>query len=173
MCGLASSDRHFTVLGSPKIAGFGLVATQQAAVALNAGNQQSNYTTNFSGAFACPGLVLDDVFGFCDAATNETVHLVRHKTLSSTLQTAMDASSDYGELVLTDASAFPTSGAGILGTEKITWTGKSANTLTGVVRAKFGTAKAVHAIGDTVALGMWMVKVNGAAIPVGLTRPLA
>jgi len=52
-------------------------------------------------------------------------------------------------ITLTDATDFTTSGAIKIGTEVITYTGKSSNDLTGCVRAVEGAA-AAHTSGDTV-----------------------
>lgn len=51
-------------------------------------------------------------------------------------------------LELSDASRFPNSGTIISGTEQITYTGKSGNTLTGLGRHSGGTTAAAHSAGD-------------------------
>ena len=51
---------------------------------------------------------------------------------------------------LTDASSFPSSGRFLVGSEVITYTGKSSNTLTGCTRGAFNTTAAAHNNGSTV-----------------------
>ena len=55
-------------------------------------------------------------------------------------------------IVLTDATQFPTTGTNHIrvGTEEISYTGVSGNTLTGIVRSARGTSKAAHSDGATV-----------------------
>jgi hypothetical protein len=47
-------------------------------------------------------------------------------------------------IILTDASLFATSGTILIGSEKITYTGKSTNTLTGCVRGALSTTAVSH-----------------------------
>lgn len=53
-------------------------------------------------------------------------------------------------LSLNDASRFPSSGVGTVGNEKFSWSGKSGNTLTGLVRGIAGTTAATHISGRVV-----------------------
>ena len=55
-------------------------------------------------------------------------------------------------IVLTDASQFPSSGTNFIqiGTEEISYTGISTNTLTGVTRGVRNTTAATHSNGATV-----------------------
>ena len=53
-------------------------------------------------------------------------------------------------IALTDASSFPTSGTIQIASEKITYTGKSINTLTGCVRGALSTTAVSHLSGVTV-----------------------
>jgi hypothetical protein len=53
-------------------------------------------------------------------------------------------------IALTDASSFPTSGTIQIASEKITYTGKSTNTLTGCVRGALSTTAVSHLSGVTV-----------------------
>lgn len=61
-------------------------------------------------------------------------------------QTTLAAAVESGDttISLTDASSFPTSGAGYIQREYITWTGKSGSDLTGVTRA----VRSLRAAGD-------------------------
>lgn len=168
-----ATDRRHVVLGSPMISRLSLTAQQSGANYVNADGMIATSLNQLIGAYVLPGLPLHDVYAFPGSATNESVHLAEHETIATTLVTAMDGSSDYSTVELTDASAFPSAGAAIIGAEKITWTGRSGNVLSGVARAQYGTAKAAHGAGSTVKLGTWFVKLNGAAIPVGTTKPTA
>ena len=71
---------------------------------------------------------------------------------TTTLNGALTADVSDTTVVLADASAFPTSGTSyiLVGTELISYTGVSTNTLTGVARAAQGTTVAVHVDGATV-----------------------
>ena len=53
-------------------------------------------------------------------------------------------------LTLTSAASFPTTGTIIIGTELITYTGKSTNDLTGLTRGALGSTAASHSNGATV-----------------------
>lgn len=53
-------------------------------------------------------------------------------------------------LVLTDATGFPSSGSAMIGTEKVTWTGKSTNTLTTVTRGASSTPAGEHSAGSII-----------------------
>ena len=53
-------------------------------------------------------------------------------------------------LTLTSGSAFPSSGTIAIGSELITYTGKSTNDLTGLTRGALGTSAAAHSNGATV-----------------------
>ena len=60
---------------------------------------------------------------------------------------------DAASIILTDAADFPSSGRIKIGTEEITYTGKSSNTLTGCARGVNGTVAQAHEVkveGDTV-----------------------
>lgn len=168
-----ATDRRHAVLGSPMISRLSLTAQQSGAIYVNACGTGSTALTHLIGAYVLPGLPLHDVYAFPGSATNESIHLAEHETVATTLVTALDGSSDYSTVELADAGAFPSAGAAICGAEKFTWTGKSGNILSGVTRAQYGTTKAVHGAGSTVKLGTWFIRLNGAAIPVGTTKPTA
>jgi len=57
-------------------------------------------------------------------------------------------------LTLTSASSFPSSGTVLIGTELISYSGKSTNDLTGLTRGTSGTTAAAHNSGDTVRLAV-------------------
>ena len=70
--------------------------------------------------------------------------------VTTTLNGAINAS--VTTLTLTDASQFPSSGTNfiIIGSEEISYTGVSGNTLTGLTRGVAGTTAASHSDGATV-----------------------
>ena len=70
--------------------------------------------------------------------------------VTTTLAAGIDAS--VTTLTLTDASQFPSSGTNfvLIGTEEISYTGVSGNTLTGLTRGVRNTTAASHNGGDTV-----------------------
>ena len=65
-------------------------------------------------------------------------------TLSSSINTSVTT------LTMASASSFPSSGTVIIGSELITYTGVSSNTLTGLTRGANGTTAASHSSGATV-----------------------
>ena len=69
---------------------------------------------------------------------------------TTTLNGAINASTTT--IVLTDASQFPSSGTNyiLIGTEEISYTGISTNTLTGVTRGVRNTTAAIHSDGATI-----------------------
>jgi hypothetical protein len=69
---------------------------------------------------------------------------------TTTLNGAINASTTT--IVLTDASQFPNSGTNyiLIGTEEISYTGVSSNTLTGVTRGVRNTTAATHSDGATI-----------------------
>ena len=69
---------------------------------------------------------------------------------TTTLIGAINASTTT--IVLTDASQFPSSGTNyiLIGTEEISYTGVSSNTLTGVTRGVRNTTAAIHSDGATI-----------------------
>lgn len=76
--------------------------------------------------------------------------------LSLVGSTSLGAATDAVQtsFLLTDATMFPDQGSatviGSLGTEKISWTGKTGNTLTGVVRGILGTTPVAHNMLDVI-----------------------
>lgn len=68
--------------------------------------------------------------------------------LSTTLNGAI--SNSVTTITLTDASNFPSQGSVFIGTERIDYTGKSGNDLTGCTRGANNTDAASHSNGDTV-----------------------
>lgn len=69
----------------------------------------------------------------------------------STLLTAAMTNVSTTDIQVTSTSGFGLSAGGlIIGTEIITYTGKTATTFTGITRGAFGSTKAAHSIGDTV-----------------------
>lgn len=78
---------------------------------------------------------------------------------ASTLSTLIDE--DDTTIVVTDGSRFPTSGSGLIGTESVSWTGRTANSLTTVTRGADGTTAVSHALGEvlveTIATATWIV----------------
>jgi hypothetical protein len=69
-------------------------------------------------------------------------------SLSTTLNGAIDSSQTT--VILTDATNFPIVGTIFIGDERIDYTGKTSNTLTGCVRGANNTTAASHSNGDSV-----------------------
>lgn len=69
----------------------------------------------------------------------------------STLLTAAMTNVSTTAIQVTSTAGFGLSAGGlIIGTEIITYTGKTATTFTGITRGAYGSTKAAHSIGDTV-----------------------
>ena len=119
-----------------------------------------------------PAMDIQDWYRFRGTATNESLALVADSLASATLNTAMDAVTSYGSITISDASAFPNVGFAIIGNEVISYTGKTGNTLNGTVtRARYGSVKRDHWVGDPVYLGLWFTIINGGALFCGYTKP--
>jgi len=71
-----------------------------------------------------------------------------HDAATTTLDGAITDSDTT--ISLTDASDFPSTGVVFIGTERISYTGKSTNDLTGCTRGENNTTAASHSDGDTV-----------------------
>ena len=75
-------------------------------------------------------------------------------TVSGEVTTTLngDINASTTTIILTDASQFPTTGTNFIqiGSEEISYTGISTNTLTGVTRAVRGTTAATHSDGATI-----------------------
>ena len=75
-------------------------------------------------------------------------------TLSTAATTTINEGAEFANndttLTLTSGTAFPSAGTIAIGTELITYTGKSTNNLTGLTRGALGTSAAAHADGATV-----------------------
>jgi hypothetical protein len=69
---------------------------------------------------------------------------------TSTINEGGTFSNSDTTLTLTSGTSFPSSGTIAIGTELITFTGKSTNDLTGLTRGALGTSAASHANGATV-----------------------
>ena len=84
-------------------------------------------------------------------------------TFTSTLASGINAS--VTSLTLASASSFPTSGTVQIGSELITYTGVTSNTLTGLTRGALGTTAAIHSSGaevkDSSGYAGWNTAVSG------------
>ena len=84
-------------------------------------------------------------------------------TFTSTLASGINAS--VTSLTLASASSFPTSGTVQIGSELITYTGVTSNTLTGLTRGAVGTTAAIHSSGaevkDSSGYAGWNTAVSG------------
>jgi len=84
-------------------------------------------------------------------------------TFTSTLASGINAS--VTSLTMASASSFPTSGTVQIGSELITYTGVTSNTLTGLTRGAVGTTAAIHSSGaevrDSSGYAGWNTAVSG------------
>ena len=126
--------------------------------------------TTGSGAWV-PSSDITDWYKFRGTVTNETLALVQDPSVYTTLNQAMDATTAYTTLTLTDVSELTTAGVVIIENEAIAYTGKSGSTITGVTRAQYGTSMNVHYVGDKTYQGLWFVLINGGALLAGYVKP--
>jgi hypothetical protein len=90
-----------------------------------------------------PGLVVD-------VSVETTTTAALGVNITTTLNGTINAS--VTSLVLTSAASFPTSGTVLIGTEEITYSGKTSNTLTGCTRGTHLTTAVSHTTGGLVTL---------------------
>jgi len=165
----ASTKTNWNLLGYPEIVSFGLIGGQPTNLGSFSTRQGSAYTSVDAALFV-PSVSTPDVYAYMGAASNEGLRVVR-SGISTTLQTTMDGASDYPSIVVGSATGLPTSGTIVIGSECITFAGRSGTTLTGCVRAKYATTRAAHAINDVVYLATWIVRLNDGVIHCGTTKP--
>jgi hypothetical protein len=118
-----------------------------------------------------PMLDITDWYKFRGTATNESLALAADTVAVTTLNQAMDATTAYTTLALTATAGLAAAGFVIVEAEVIQYTGISGNNLTGVTRAKYGTAMQTHWTGDTVAQALWYTIINGGALLFGAVKP--
>jgi hypothetical protein len=96
--------------------------------------------------------ILTLFFGRITAVGREEATSLRLTGLAptSTLQHPVNATDTV--FILHDASMFPDFGFGTIGMEKFEWTGKTGNTLTGILRGQLGTTAVQHG-GNTLVIG--------------------
>jgi hypothetical protein len=120
-----------------------------------------------------PPCITDDWYKFTGTATDESLLLVADTVIKTSLVSNIPAGSNTATIEVADASAMKPSGNFVVGNEAFEYTGKSGNVLTGVTRSKYGTTAVSHFSGDSVAQGMWFVKINGGLLFFGYNRPSA
>lgn len=120
-----------------------------------------------------PPCITDDWYKFTGTATDESLLLVADTVIKTSLVSSIPAGSNPATIEVTDASAMKSSGNFIVGDEAFEYTGKSGNVLTGTTRAKYGTTAVSHFSGDSVAQGLWFVKIKGGLLFFGYNRPSA
>ena len=93
---------------------------------------------------------------FKTSATSCETQVTPYTGASTTLNGSINNS--VTSIVLTSATSFPTSGTILIDSEKITYTGKSTNTLTGCVRGALSTTAASHT--NTTAVNEVITTIN-------------
>lgn len=138
------------------------------------GNMTS-YACQAKGRMA--GIPLDDIF--CASAANDDASEVTcvagvKSATSYSLQQNLDNTSSYTSLLLNTTTGLAAAGYVVLDREVFSYTGTSGgNTLTGVTRAYNGTPMLYHFTGEQVTQGVWFIKLGGAYMYAGTTRPTA
>lgn len=105
------------------------------------------------------------------AIVNENAIMGTDWTVQAVLADPIAATDNVTQVRFEDASAFPASGAFTMDGETFKYTGKAANTLTGVSRAQYATREVDHKAGVTASPLQWFVKFNDFALMAGYTRP--
>lgn len=105
------------------------------------------------------------------AIVNENAILGTDGSVHAALVNPIAATDNVVQVLLTDASAFPASGAFTMDGETFKYTGKVLNTLTGVTRAQYATREVDHEAGVIASPLQWFVKFNDFALMAGYTRP--
>ena len=125
---------------------------------------------NFPSYTAMPILALPDLATFIGTAADESLQYTSDTSKGANLSADLGAAD--ATLTLTTTADFPAAGYAFTSAgEVLTYTGKTATTLTGLTRAKGGTtAKAVSA-GGVVYPSLWFLKFRAGAILCGNTRP--
>jgi len=105
--------------------------------------------------------------------TSESLALVADTVVTTTMAQAMDDTTAYTTLAVASTTGLQAAGGMVvIESEIIAYTGFTGNTLTGVTRAKYGTAMQNHWVGDTVWQGLWFTIINGGALFCGYTKPV-
>jgi hypothetical protein len=116
-----------------------------------------------------PHAMLEDVLVFHGTANNESLHLLTQTYGAATLTADLDTVNST--VNVTSTATFAPAGTAVIGTEIITYTGKTATSLTGVTRGS-GSVAASAVTGTAVYPGEWYVKINRGLIPCGPVKPV-
>lgn len=128
---------------------------------------------NFANAtFYAPPLDIGDWYKFTGTASNEALVVVADNVQFSTITSNLDATTLYTSLSVADGTKYNAGGGEVIIDDEIfTYTGVSSNTLTGVTRGVYGSAKAKHYSGDRCSQGLWFTIINGGALLAGYIKP--
>lgn len=116
-----------------------------------------------------PDATLEDIFLTARTMNNESLHLSADYQTQTALVGALNATDSVINVVSTQN--FPDSGTILIGTETITYTGKTATSFTGVSRAREGSVAAAYGDGQPVILQYWLVVMNKMAFRAGYVKP--
>lgn len=172
-------DFNLDLLGSAMFSGTDKVGNDFQAHRVSAAGFKSSTNVIFTTSAASyveatiPPCITDDWYKFTGTATDESLLLVADTVIKTSLVSNIPAGSNPATIEVADASAMKPSGNFVVGNEAFEYTGKSGNVLTGVTRSKYGTTAVSHFSGDSVAQGMWFVKINGGLLFFGYNRPSA
>lgn len=159
-----------------------LVIADGVQVVFNASNSANNTATGYSigkswgTVYAIPytpSYEMTDIFKALTTVPDGVIQLAEMMAGGTTTTANLDGTTNYTSVALTDASEFPATGGNFfINGEPWHYTGKTGNTLTGTTRALYGRPKRKSFTGDKVKIGMWFLKYNHAAIPVGYESPI-
>lgn len=155
----------------------GPVGAQFKVVPVGTFNVGSNIGSYLTAPIFWTQTLLDDVYKWTGAESNETLALasnIRTRAYigaANNLAADLDDTTMYAALTLDTVAGLPTAGIVSVGLELFSYTGVSGATLTGVTRGIYGSGKSRHYIGDGVTSAYWYAKINNGAIYSGNAKP--
>jgi hypothetical protein len=125
-----------------------------------------------NGTVVVPPIDIQDWYKFVGTAANENLLVIADTVQAATLNQNLPRASDPDTITLSSTALLePTGGFVVIEGEFIQYTAVAGNTITGCIRARYGTARAAHFIGAQVYQGLWMIKANGGALFAGYVKP--
>ena len=118
-----------------------------------------------------PYIEIDDWFKFRGTVVNEALILIADTQMVTTLSTGILLADSPTTIAVASTAGFNTTGFVAILDEIFQYTGISGNTLTGISRAKYGTAARSSYTGDIVSQCLWFTVINGGALLCGYNKP--
>lgn len=116
-----------------------------------------------------PDGALPDIFVIARPMNNESLHLAADYQVQTTISSAV--SNTDAVINVTSTAAFASAGTLLIGTETVTYTGKTATSFTGVSRARENSVAAAYGQNQPVYAQYWLVVINKLAFRAGYVKP--